>query len=57
MSSRPVRIAVLVAGIAAGIALGPASEYVTRADVLPPVLAVGLALPAGWLGLDALRRR
>jgi hypothetical protein len=52
-----VRAIVLLVGMIAGVVLASMSGTLSREDVLPPVIALGIALPLGWTGLGALRRR
>jgi hypothetical protein len=36
--------------------LGISAGTLTRADVLAPVLAIGLTAPLGWAGMDMVER-
>jgi hypothetical protein len=47
---------VLLAGMVAGMLLGISAGTLTRADVLAPVLAIGLTAPLGWAGMDMVER-
>lgn len=57
MSRRQLWLAVFLIGVIAGVQLAANRDSLTAGDVLVPVLAVGLALPAGYAGFAALWRR
>jgi hypothetical protein len=47
---------VLVAGVIGGVLLAISAGFLTRSDVITPVLAVGLTAPLGWAGMELLDR-
>lgn len=44
-------------GLLGVLLVGAHVNTLTRGDVLPAVVAIGIALPIGWTGADFLRRR
>ena len=47
---------VLVAGMIGGVLLAISAGFLTRSDVITPVLAVGLTAPLGWAGMELVER-
>ena len=52
-----LRAIALLVGLSIGMLVVSMAGTWAREDVLPAVIAVGIALPLGWSGLGALRRR
>jgi hypothetical protein len=57
MGSSKVWIAVFLVGMVIGVQVASRAGAWAATDVLAPVVVLGLALPAGWMGYDAIRRR
>ena len=57
MGSGKLWIAVFLIGMVIGVQVASRADAWAAADVLTPVVALGIALPAGWMGYDAIRRR
>lgn len=55
--SRKALAGVFAVGLIAGVQIAAGTHTWTVGDVLPAVLSVGIALPAGGLGLGAIRKR
>lgn len=57
MNLQKVLMGVFAAGVVGGIALGASADSLTRGDVLPVVVGLGISLPIGWTGFGAVRRK
>ncbi len=57
MNLQKVLMGVFAIGVAGGVALGANADSLTRGDVLPVVLGIGISLPIGWTGLAVVRRK
>ncbi len=57
MSRKQVWLAVFLIGLIVGVQLAAHRASLSAGDVLTPVIAIGLALPAGYAGMGAFRRR
>lgn len=57
MGSGRLWIAMFLIGMVIGVQVASRAHTWAAADVLAPVAVLGIALPAGWMGYDAIRRR
>lgn len=57
MNAQKVLMGVFAVGVMGGIALGANADSLTRGEVLPVVLGIGISLPIGWTGLGVVRRK
>jgi hypothetical protein len=57
LPSKKAALAIFLVGAAVGANAGPFAGHLGGGDVLAPALALGVALPIGWAGAGAFRRR